>query len=113
MDLDAAPPADAIVDTRDVPSGWGWSPNGDHYLYASTPGGVPGSGYDLGLEGPIRPWAPGLTAILDLEWADPTTFYFIGQINNAGWSLYRVTLGSEPVLVASGLGQTAGLDVRR
>ena len=76
-------------------------------------GGVPGSGYDLGLEGPVRPWAPGLTAILDLEWADPTTFYFIGQINNAGWSLYRVTLGSEPVLVASGLGQTAGLDVRR
>lgn len=113
VDLDAAPPADTIVDAKDVPSGWGWSPNGDHYLYASTPGGVPGSGYDLGLEGPIRPWAPGLTAILDLEWADPATFYFIGQINSAGWSLYRVALGSEPVLVASGLSQTAGLDVRR
>jgi hypothetical protein len=100
-----------VVDTRAVLSGWGWSPNGDHFAYASTPGDAPGSGYDLGLEGPIRAWAPGLTQIIRLDWQDPTTFYFIGQINNAGWALYRQPLGAEPVLLASGLGQQAGLDV--
>ena len=112
MDLSAVPPTNTIVDAKDVPSVWGWSPNGDHFVYASTPGGVPGSGYDYGLEGPIRPWAAGLTQILQLEWQSPTTFYFVGQINNAGWSLYRVELGAEPVLVAGGLSQQAGLDVR-
>lgn len=112
MDLRAVPPTNTIVDARDLPSVWGWSPNGDHFVYASTPGGVPGSGYDFGLEGSIRPWAAGLTQIIQLEWHSPTTFFFIGQINNAGWSLYRVELGAEPVLLAGGLSQQAGLDVR-
>jgi Tol biopolymer transport system component len=112
LDLSTTPPGDTVVDARDVPSVWGWSPNGDHFVYASTPGGTPGSGYDFGLEGPIRPWAPGLSQIIRLEWQSPTTFYFIGQINSAGWSLYRVELGAEPVLVASGLSHQSGLDVR-
>jgi hypothetical protein len=105
-------PSDTIVDTRDLVIGGGWSPNGDHFAYASTPGSVPGSGYDLGLEGPIQPWAPGLTQLVRLEWRDPTTFYFIGTINNAAFGLYRQTLGAEPVLLASGLPSQAGLDVR-
>ena len=104
--------SDTIVDARPVLSGWGWSSNSDHFVYASTPGDVPGSGYDLGIEGPIRAWAPGLTQIIHLRWQDPTTFYFIGQINSSGWSLYRLTLGAEPVLVASGLSQQAALDAR-
>jgi hypothetical protein len=112
LDLSTTPPADNIVDVRDVPSFWGWSPNGDHFAYASTPGGVPGSGYLYGLDGPIAPWAPGLSQIIDLAWQDAATFYFIGQINSAGWSLYRLTLGAEPVLVASGLSQQAALDAR-
>lgn len=112
LQLAAEGTTDTVVEARDVLSGWGWSPNGDHFVYASTPGGAPGSGYDLGLEGPIRPWAPGLSRIIGLRWQDTTTFYFIGQINDAGWALYRQTLGAEPVLVASGLSQQAGLDVR-
>ncbi len=111
MHLAGEDTTDTIADVREVLSGWGWSPNGDHFVYASTPGGVPGSGYDLGLEGPIRPWAAGLSQIVRLEWQSPTTFYFLGQINNAGWAIYRQTLGEEPVLLVSGLSHQSGLDV--
>ena len=93
--------------------GWGWSPDSQRFAYASIPGASTlGSGYLLGLDHSARPFAPALTAVLDLQWLDATTLAFLGQINNGSWSLYKLTLGQEPLLLANNLTQQASLAVR-
>ena len=109
--LAGADTTNTLVDARDVLSGWGFAPDSQHFAFTSTPGGTPGSGYALALDGTLQPWSPGLSSLADLQWQDAATVVYLGQINAAGWSLYRQTLGAEPVLLASGLSQQSGIDV--
>jgi hypothetical protein len=93
--------------------GWGWAPDSQRFAYTVIPGGPGGQGYVTGLTADsIEPFAAGLTALRALEWQDAATLVFLGQINNGGWGLYRQTLGSEPALLAAGLGEGATMDVR-
>jgi hypothetical protein len=93
--------------------GWGWAPDSQRFAYTVIPGGPGGQGYVTGVTAEsIEPFAAGLTALRALEWQDAATLVFLGQINNGGWGLYRQTLGSEPALLAAGLGEGATMDVR-
>jgi Tol biopolymer transport system component len=102
-----------LVHEAPVPVAGGWSPDGTQFAYGSLPDAAPGTGYLTGVtEASVTPFAPGLSALLELEWADAGTFYFIGRIDAGDWNLYRQALGAEPVLVASGLTMGASLDTR-
>jgi len=94
-------------------SGWGWSPDSVYFAYSVTPEGAPGQGYVTGTAAEsVQPFANGLTFMRTFEWENGTTLLFIGKIGpSATWSLYRQTLGSEPVLLAGGLTNQATLDV--
>jgi Tol biopolymer transport system component len=105
--------SDQVVDRQVVVTGFGWAPDSQHYAYASLPGGgVATNGTVVGADGSLQAFAPGLTALFALDWLDPATFYFIGQLNNGGIALYRQALGAEAVVIAEGLSQGATLDVR-
>ncbi len=104
---------DRVVATVAGTGAWRWAPDSQRYAYTSLPGaGAPGSGFLLGLDRSLQPFAPALTAVLDLQWLDPATLAFLGQINNGSWSLYKLSLGHEPLLLANNLTQQASLGVR-
>jgi hypothetical protein len=93
--------------------GWGWSPDSRSFAYTIIPGSTAGQGYVTGTApGSVQPFATGLTSLHTLEWIDPATLVFLGQINFGGWSIYRQVLGAEPTLLASGLTFPASLDAR-
>ncbi|MCC7361011.1 MAG: PD40 domain-containing protein [Anaerolineales bacterium] len=96
-------------------SGGQWSPDSTYFQYAVTPLGAPGQGYVTGTTAEsVQTFANGLAALWALEWQDGTTMVFIAKLGAADtWSLYRQTLGSEPVLLAGSLGEQVTLDVRQ
>ena len=96
-------------------SGGKWSPDSTYFQYAVTPLGAPGQGYVTGTTAEsVQTFANGLAALWALEWQDGTTMVFIAKLGAAEtWSLYRQTLGSEPVLLAGSLGEQVTMDVRQ
>lgn len=91
-----------------------WSPDSTYFAYAVTPLGAPGQGYVTGTTAEsVQTFANGLAALRALEWENGTTMVFLAKIGASDtWALYRQTLGSEPVLLASALGDQTTLDVR-
>lgn len=91
-----------------------WSPDSTYFAYTVTPLGAPGQGYVTGTTAEsVQTFANGVTALRALEWENGTTMVYLAKIGaSETWGLYRQTLGSEPVLLASGLGLQASMDVR-
>jgi hypothetical protein len=104
--------SNVVVDEKDMPVGWGWSPDSAYYAYSWVPQGGAGSGFVIEPNLNVQPFAPNLTAIRDLQWLDASSLAFVGRIGGGDWSLYRLALGQEPQLLAAGLGEVAELDVR-
>jgi dipeptidyl aminopeptidase/acylaminoacyl peptidase len=104
--------SNVVVDQNAVPVGWGWSPDSQFFAYTFTPPDAPGSGYLIEPALGVQPFAVGLTQVRSMQWLDSTSLAFIGRLHNSEWSLYRVALGSEPQLLATGLSDRADLDVR-
>jgi hypothetical protein len=94
--------------------GWGWSPDSALFAYTLFPDGVNGQLFAASTTvEAVTPLAGGLTALRDLEWEHDNTVVFLAIIGGGDvWSLYRQTVGSEPVLLAGGLGLGASMDVR-
>jgi len=94
--------------------GWGWSPDSAQFAYTLFPDGVTGQLFAAATTAEtVTPLAAGLTAVRDLEWENGATVVFLGIIGGGDvWSLYRQTLGSDPVLLAGGLSLQAYMDVR-
>lgn len=90
-------------------NGWGWSPDSQHYVYGVVP---VGGNFVVSAAGAVQPLAPEVT-LVGLEWADASTFYFIGITGEAQYGVYVYTLGApEAQLLVGGLGPGVVLDVR-
>ncbi len=91
-----------------------WSPDSTYFAYAVTPLGAPGQGYVTGTAAEsVQTFANGLAYLRTLEWENGTTMVFLAKFGTSEtWSLYRQTLGGEPVLLAGSLGEQVTLDVR-
>jgi hypothetical protein len=94
--------------------GWGWSPDSAFFAYSIFPDGATGQLFVTGTTAEsVQPLAAGLNALRDLEWENGNTVVFLGIVGGGDvWSLYRQSVGSEPVLLAGGLGLPAAMDVR-
>jgi len=106
---------DGIVGPDMGRQGWGWSPDSAYFAYSLFPEASNGQLYVTGTTvDSVVPMAAGLTAVRELEWESGTTLVFLA-ITGGGdtWSLYRQTVGSEPVLLAGGLSLQTYMDVRQ
>jgi hypothetical protein len=111
-------PAGGVDDRAEGPDvgrqGWGWSPDAAYFAYSIFPDGALGQLFVTGTPAEsTTPLAAGLTALRTLEWESGDSLVFLAIIGGGDtWSLYRQSVGGEPVLLAGGLSLAAYVDAR-